>query len=413
MTTPTSLPVVRDPAGGAPYRVLARGGEGPMPAYRICALAALEDGSLLAVFDGRDSWNDVPDPTGLFLRRSSDGGESWGPIEPLRPPEREARIWSTDPSLIVDRDTGTVHLFHTRAKDRGFWDAVPGTDDSARDVLGSALATSHDHGATWTFRSLTATAQPFPTHGAFATSGAGIQLRVGTHRGRLVQPYCAWHPADLARAKADREGTAVEAPTETVRSFVLFSDDHGETWQRGEPTGSAMDETTIAELSDGRLLLSSRDHHKGGHRRRSVSADGGVSWQHLGLDEDLVDPGNNAQLARRSPDAPGSDPRSRELWLTSTWDPAERRRGTLHLSRDDGESWQEILVFAPGACEYSVVVALPDGGVALLWEVDAAEIRFARLEAKELESVRADAARSATAGAGSAGAGSGRARTEG
>jgi sialidase-1 len=372
MSCVRALPLVRDPDGGIAHRVLARAGEGPMPAYRICALTALEDGTVLAAFDGRDSWNDVPDPTGLYLRRSPDGGESWEDIEPLRPADRELRVYSTDPSLLVDRETGTVHVLHTRARDRGFFDALPGTDEADRRILSSAIATSHDAGRSWSFGSLTDVAQPAPTRGAFATSGAGIQLRGGPHRGRLLQPYCAWHPRPDGQ-----EG-------ETVRSFVLFSDDHGATWRRGEPTGEDMDETTIVELSDSRILLSSRDHRKGGHRRRSVSSDGGETWEHLGVDEDIVDPGNNAQLACRFPAADPSDPRSREIWLSSTWDPRERRRGTLHLSRDDGATFEEVLVFAPGACEYSVVTPMPDGGVALLWEVDAREIRFARLSAQEL-----------------------------
>jgi sialidase-1 len=381
------LPLVEDPEGGIAHQVLARAGEGPMPAYRICALAHLGGDSLLAVFDGRDSWNDVPDPTGLHLRRSRDGGRSWEEIRPLRPADRRERIYSTDPSIIVDDPTGTIHVLHTRAKDRGFWDAVPGTDDADRRVLSSAIASSHDDGDTWSFRSLTAIAQPEPTHGAFATSGAGIRLRGGPHRGRLLQPYCAWHPLEgtAGVASSGDSGAASTRAAETVRSFVLLSDDHGATWRRGEPTGSDMDETTIVELSDSRILLSSRDHSKGGHRRRSISRDGGETWEHLGLDESLVDPGNNAQLARRFPDAAPDDPRAREIWLSSTWHPSERRRGTLHLSRDDGETFEEVLVFAPGACEYSVVTPMPDGGVALLWEVDAREIRFAHLSAQELE----------------------------
>ena len=90
---------------------------------------------------------------------------------------------------------------------------------------------------------------------AFPTSGAGIQLRRGPHVGRLLQPYCGWFWAD------GRPGDQ-----QVVRSYVLFSDDHGRTWQRGEPVGQDMDETTIVELSDGRVLLNSRDHARGGRR---------------------------------------------------------------------------------------------------------------------------------------------------
>ncbi|MGO2559600.1 exo-alpha-sialidase [Brachybacterium sp.] len=145
-----------------------------------------------------------------------------------------------------------------------------------------------------------------------------------------------------------------------------------------------MDETTIVELSDGRVLLNSRDHARGGHRRIAISADGGQSWQDRGVDDQFTDPGNNAQLAGRFPDAPGGDPRARELLFTNAHDRFARIRGTLSISHDDGESWREALVFEPGPLDYSVVQALAGGALGILWEVEAREIRFARLEPEHL-----------------------------
>ena len=57
--------------------VLARAGEGPWPRYRIVGLAHLGAGELLTAFDGRETGQDVPDPTGLVQRRSLDGGLTW------------------------------------------------------------------------------------------------------------------------------------------------------------------------------------------------------------------------------------------------------------------------------------------------------------------------------------------------
>src|SRR5699024_11778108 len=118
------------------------------------------------------------------------------------------------------------------------------------------------------------------------TSGAGIQLRRGEHAGRLRQPYCGWFWAD------GRPGVQ-----QVVRSYVLFSDDYGRTWQRGDPVGRDMDETTIAELSDGRGLLNSRDHARGGHRRVAVPTDGGLSWTDQGVREQFLGSGNRRQPA--------------------------------------------------------------------------------------------------------------------
>lgn len=367
------------PDAPVPHTVLARAGEGPWPRYRIVALIHLGDGHLLAGFDGRETGQDVPDPTGLVQRRSLDGGRTWGPFESLREADREGRQWYCDPSYLHDPASGRLLMFHTHAKDRGVWDAVAGTDDAERDVMGSAVGISDDQGRSWEFRSVTAiAAPPEQIRTAFPTSGAGIVLRRGPHAGRLLQPYCGWF----------RDGAAGEGPVEgeVVRSYVLFSDDHGETWQRGEPVGEDMDETTIVELSDGRVLLNSRDHARGGHRRIAVSADGGASWEDRGIDEQFVDPGNNAQLAARFPEAPRGDARARELLFSNAHDRFARQRGTLSASLDDGGTWGEVLVFEPGPLDYSVVQALEDGAVGVLWEVEAREIRFARIEAEHLPS---------------------------
>ena len=352
--------------------VLARAGEGPWPRYRIVALADLGGGELLAAFDGRETGQDVPDPTGLVQRRSLDGGLTWEGFETLREADRAGRHWYCDPSFVVDEPAGRVHVFHTHAKDRGVWDAVAGTDDADRDVLGSAVSTSTDGGRTWTHRSVTAVAAPPELlRTAFPTSGTGLRLRQGPHAGRLVQPCCGWF----------RTGAGEH---EVVRSYCLFSDDHGETWQRGAPVGEDMDETTIAELSDGRILLNSRDHARGGHRRIALSEDGGKTFRDLGIDTQFVDPGNNAQLARRFPEASPEDPRARELLFTNSRDPYARRLGTLSRSLDDGESWEPVGVFESGNLDYSVIQPLGGGAVGVLWEVEAREIRFLRLEAEDL-----------------------------
>ncbi|PMC75582.1 exo-alpha-sialidase [Brachybacterium sp. UMB0905] len=373
MSTTAQPPV---PAPSAPaVSVLARADEGPWARYRIVALVDLGGGELLAAFDGRETGLDVPDPTGLVQRRSLDGGRSWGDFETLRDADREGRQWYCDPAFLRDPRTGRLAMFHTHAKDHGVWNAVAGTDDDDRDVLGSAVGLSDDGGRTWDFRSVTAVANPPELlRTAFPTSGSSIVLRHGPHAGRWLQPYAGWFWKD-----------GQVGDEQVVRSYVLFSDDQGETWQRGEPVGEDMDETTIVELSDGAVLLNSRDHHRRGYRRLAVSRDGGQSWEDRGIDETFVDPGNNAQLARRFPDADSADPRARELLFSNARDRAERRRGTLSHSADDGATWQDVLVFEPGALDYSVVQGLEDGAVGVLWEVESREIRFTRMEAADLD----------------------------
>ena len=86
----------------------------------------------------------------------------------------------------------------------------------------------------------------------FASSGAGIQLRYGAHAGRLVQQYAGWFRND--------------ADGEDVSAYSVYSDDHGETWTMGAPVGTQMDENKVAELSDGTVMMNSREHVRTGHR---------------------------------------------------------------------------------------------------------------------------------------------------
>src|SRR5690606_3407695 len=148
-STPAAESALALPPAPVDHTVLARAGEGPWPRYRIVGLVHLGGGELLAAFDGRETGQDVPDPTCLLQRRSLDGGRTWGPLETLRDADREARVSYCDPSLIHDPGSGRLFAFHTRAQQRGVWDAVAGTDDADRDVMGSAVGVSEDGGRSW------------------------------------------------------------------------------------------------------------------------------------------------------------------------------------------------------------------------------------------------------------------------
>ena len=82
------------------------------------------------------------------------------------------------------------------------------------------------------------------------------------------------------------------------RAHVLYSDDHGETWQIGGVQEDRTNESTVVELADGTLLQNMRSYH--GQNRRAVgrSADGGRSWASVELDSTLVEPVCQASLIR-------------------------------------------------------------------------------------------------------------------
>ncbi len=120
----------------------------------------------------------------------------------------------------------------------------------------------------------------------------------------------------------------------------LTSDDDGKTWQRsnlidlgGHGHHSGAMEPTVAELSDGRLLMLIRTHW--GRFWEALSDDGGLSWRTVRATqiESTSAPGYLVKL------------RSGRLALVSN-DKAGRTNLLLTFSEDDGQTWTKPVVLA-------------------------------------------------------------------
>ncbi|ATG52764.1 exo-alpha-sialidase [Brachybacterium vulturis] len=369
-----ALPPVKDHGrrqGTYQEQVLAAPGDWGVLNFRIPALAVAPNGDLLAAFDKRPVHGDSPAPNSIWQRRSRDGGLTWEEPTVVRAGlESEVpgeKLGYSDPSYVVDTETGTIFLFCVFSKDTGVWNSEYGNDDADRRVMSANLSVSHDSGETWEHRSVTEVVKPENCRAMFASSGAGIQLRYGKHQGRLIQQYAGWFRND--------------AGGEDVSAYSVYSDDHGETWTMGTPVGTQMDENKVAELSDGTVMLNSREHVRTGHRWVALSHDGGETYQDLHRDPSLVDPGNNAQLTRAYPEAPQGSAKAKVL-LFSHADhvPDARLNGTIEISTDDGAGWARKRVFAPGACQYSVIIPVGRDEFLLAYEGDQETIMIARLD---------------------------------
>ncbi|MGP5055756.1 sialidase family protein [Brachybacterium paraconglomeratum] len=369
-----ALPPVKDRGrrqGSYEEQVLAAPGDWGVKNFRIPALAVAPNGDLLAAFDKRPVHGDSPAPNSIWQRRSTDGGRTWGEPEVVRAGFESTvpgeKLGYSDPSYVVDVETGEIFLFCVFSKDVGVWDGEYGNDDEDRRIMSANLSVSHDSGLTWEHRSLTEVVKPEDCRAMFASSGAGIQLRYGAHKGRLIQQYAGFFRND--------------GGGEDVSAYSVYSDDHGETWQMGTPVGTEMDENKVAELSDGTVMLNSREHVRTGRRWVAYSHDGGATWEDLHRDPSLVDPGNNAQLSRAHPDAPQGSAKAKML-LFSHADhvPNDRVNGTVEISTDDGATWERKRVFAPGACQYSVIIPVGRDEFLLAYEGEQETIMIARLD---------------------------------
>ena len=309
------------------------------PVFRIPALAVTSRGTLLAAYDARPGMADVPSHIKVVLRRSTDGGTTWSARTVVR--ADTAPFGFGDPSLVVDRATGRVFLFHAASVRQGFVGSATGNRDDDPNVLHVDVSWSDDDGVTWRHRRLTSHIKDATWGGLFATSGLGIQLQRGRYAGRLVQQF-------VIRVRGAHYGAS------------LVSDDHGVTWRMGSLVGPGVDENKVVELADGTVLLNVRSKP---YRLVAESRDGGLTYGVLREERQLVDPGNNAAIVRL--EAAGA-----RDWLlfSNTADASVRRRLTLRLSCDGGKTWPMSRVLVEGPSAYSSLTHLPGGDVGVLFE---------------------------------------------
>lgn len=310
-------------------------GQGGYHTYRIPALIATRAGTLLAFCEGRKQGRSDAGDIDLLLRRSRDGGRTWDPVQ---------LVWDGGPNTcgnpcpVVDRTTGTVWLLLTHNLGRDTEAQIlDRTSEGTRTVW---VTKSTDDGVTWAKPvEITRAVKP-PDWTWYATGpGLGIQTRTG----RMVIP-CDYYVAG----------------TKERRSHVIYSDDHGASWQLGGTVGPHCNECQVAERADGSLLLNMRSY-RGNHRRvTSVSRDGGLTWTAPEEDPTLIEPVCQASLVS----APG------HMGVMVFANPAseKRERMTLRLSRDDGRTWTAARVLHAGPAAYSALAPLPDGQIGCLYE---------------------------------------------
>ncbi|MCA9246197.1 MAG: exo-alpha-sialidase [Planctomycetales bacterium] len=299
--------------------------------YRIPALITTKQGALLVFCEGRKTSGSDHGDIDMLLRRSTDGGKTWLPQVVIYEEGGDEKITIGNPCPVVDRETGTIWLALCRDN---------------RDVL---MMRSTDDGATWSTPLDITKDVKEPGWGWYATGpGHGIQIEHGAHRGRLVFP-CD-HRVDERGRDWQKSG----------RSHVIYSDDHGKTFQLGQPTDWAMNECEAVELANGRLLLSMRNYHGKNQRAFATSDDGGASWSEARHHEQVYCPTCQSAILRYSWEP--------SLILYSGPGGPGRNHLTIRASRDDGQTWPIARELHEHGSAYSDLARLSEGAIGCLYE---------------------------------------------
>lgn len=332
-----------DPENESSNPLFVSGAEG-YACFRIPAIVRTNDGTLLAFAEGRKKGCSDTGDIDLVLKRSTDGGKSWGPLQVVW--DDSANVCG-NPAPVVDRQTGRIHLLSTwNLGEDHEREIIDGTSKDTRRVF---VLHSDNEGKSWTPPQEISYSVKHRDWSWYATGPChGIQIQKGPHRGRLVIPC-----------------DHIEKGSKKYYSHIIYSDDHGASWKAGGRTPrDQVNECTVAELSDGLLMLNMRNYDRSQKSRKvALSADGGMRWGSFRSDPTLIEPICQASLL--------SLPREGDVPLLFFLNPAhkkERRMMTLRLSSDEGNSWGASWLLHEGPSAYSDLCLVKEGLLGCLYE---------------------------------------------
>ncbi|MBC7287432.1 MAG: exo-alpha-sialidase [Armatimonadetes bacterium] len=264
------------------------------------------------------------------FRTSSDDGRTWSEAVPVCPGINDAEPSSA--RLLLTRSGTLVLVFLDFSAYKFSWDETRGEpgEDCKLEVW---AIRSTDGGLTWTDKQRLLGGYNANFFG-FIETGSGRLVVVLEH---LVSEPGRW----------------------VCCSFV--SDDEGRTWRRsnlidlgGHGHHDGATEPTVAELSDGRLLMLIRTNL--GRFWQAISTDGGRYWRTIGPSpiEASSAPGQLLRLSSgrlvlvwNQPQPEGGtwplSPPSQASEVAASW---FREELSIAFSEDDGQSWTKPLVIA-------------------------------------------------------------------
>lgn len=403
-------------------------------AYRIPSMITTRKGTVIAGIDARIvNHTDNPNQIEIAIRRSEDNGQTWQPIQNLVAFAGEGLDGAAaiDSALLEDEITGTLYMLYMHTPGGiGLWASEAGigfSADGRRKLYGNEgntyllsedgkvqdsednviaytvdkegyvskdgeacgniyykkgidpkeslleartsflqIIQSEDDGLTWSEpKELNVMVKEEWMRFIGSGPGCGIQLKHGEKAGRLIFPiYFSNESSHMSCA-------------------LIYSDDAGATWQRGESPNDGREvegeilsaeglskdqhmltESQVIELPTGELRYYLRNHF--GLQRTAIvtSTDGGETWGEVTFDMALLDPICQSSVVLY-PDQ--GDGKVRVLFSNPA-DEKTRVKGTVRLSEDGGKTWPYSRVIEEELYGYSCLTVLANGEIGVLYE---------------------------------------------
>lgn len=333
-------------------------GEGnPYSSIRIPAVTAIGDGKLMAIAEGR-YLNTDQGKNDIIMSLSEDGGKTWS--KPICIAASEGATFN-NPCPVYDAKKNTTSIFFQRYPS-GVSERQKNIPDGWKDekCVRNFVIQSKDGGKTWTKpKDVTPTTKrPKGVDIMAAGPNAGIQIREGSRKGRLVIPMN-------------------EGPFGKWVVSCVYSDNGGSSWKIGSPTTNMVgmvNETAVAETDGGGLVLVACHWGGGNCRRITWSNNAGQSWSPVEDAKDLFCDSTQGSLLRYSfKSDPSLGGKSRLLFSG----PGKSRRinGTVCMSYDNGKTWPVSKAIGNGGFAYSSLVPIEPGKVGVLYEENSNHIK--------------------------------------
>lgn len=314
--------------------------------FRIPAIIQTKSGTLLAFAEARRDGAGDAGNIDLVVRRSTDGGRSWGDMQD---------VWDDggnccgNPSPVVLRRSGRVVL--TMTWNRGEDSEHQIMHRTSHDTRRVFVAYSDDEGASWSVPQEITADTKLPSWSWYATGPChAIELWHKPYRGRIVVP--------CDHAEFNGKGADYNA-------HLIYSDNGGESWHIGGILYGG-NESTVAERKDGSLMFNTRWQVGNARfaRHYAIVTHGGEQMGEVVRDEQLPEPVCQGSIISYSKRGKPSD----HLLFLNPASTKHRENLTLRQSLDGGLIWDEGIVIEPGNAAYSDIVVLNNGDIGILYE---------------------------------------------